>query len=493
MGFVNFYRFAFIVLLLVMSRSAFSATSWYPSYDAAYAAAGCGASGGTPYNYSICASGTYMNYQCNGNHYNGCRYGFLACSVTGQTRDTNGICSCPAGQEVYLNQCVAECPPDTVRLSDGSCSIPPPSCESINVNPSDMFARCKQTIPNEPQQCINSDNTVFNIVDCPTITCSDGSTVTYPAPCPVVECPSDFVLVDLGEGMGNSCIKPLPPDDTLGGVCFLTPGSDVPLCVDENNDSGCRYQDGEYVCMYGHDEPVPGSTCYQSDGRYYCLGSEPEIRETVTETPNPDGSVTRTLDRETNVEGDRPSYTTQICTADGTCTTVIKGGSESQQVASLKELEANTRAIKENTAKANEHLKDISDNLKETGEFGGEGPGNGAEPCVDESAPCFEGQAPGEDEVLYEKTDKTFQSLFEEFKADVQNVSLYAAINSAFLTSFSSCNCPVWDTDVSLLGASFHITFDQLCSETVLTKVLPFVSAVVGLLAALIAIKFAFL
>lgn len=469
---MGFAKFIFLVIILFSVGDSYAATYWYSSWVAAQTAGGCANSLGEYQNTNVCAyNGLYTRYTCGANYYQGCHYDFASCSVTGQTRDVNGICSCPAGQEVYLNQCVEVCPEGTQRLSDGSCSVPIPTCSELGVNPSDVVAKCKQMIPQEPVQCVNSDHTLFNLADCPTVQCADGSSVIYPAPCPVVECPDGFDLVDMGDGYGNSCIKPAPPNEN-DESCFFLSGSDEPLCVDPNN-SKCQYLNGGYVCLEAKSEQPSGSTCYQSGGQLYCVTNQPEVKETTTETQNPDGTTTRTVDKESNIVGDKPSYTTQTCAADGTCQTVTKGGSESQRVLDLNEVNKNTAAIKGNTAKANEHLKDISDKLKEQGQFGGEGPGEGEE--------------------LYTKTDKTFESLFTDFKSDIQTIPLYAAVNSAFVASFSGCNCPVWDTDVNLMGASFHIQFDQLCSEFVVDKVLPFVSSIIAILAALIAIKFAFL
>lgn len=85
--------------------------------------------------------------------------------------------------------------------------------------------------------------------------------------------------------------------------------------------------------------------------------------------------------------------------------------------------------------------------------------------------------------------NNNFGTVLEEHNDAMRNLPLFAAIDDFFVTSFGG-NCPVWSETVTVLDASFNITFDQFCSSAV-QSILPAIRAILMLIAGFFAWRIA--
>lgn len=283
--------------------------------------------------------------------------------------------SCPAGST--YEQSTAKCKLDTPQCPVGYhlayitnpdhtetviCESDYPSCSSIGVNPSDLVPLCSEMVG--VQTCLDADGYQFNLSQCPSITCADGSTVVYPAKCPVTTCPDGFELADIGEGYGNSCIKQLPPDEA-GDSCFMLAGSDQPLCVNENN-SGCTYINGDFLCLNYEATPPPGSLCYSQDGKNFCVSNLPTTETERQIVTDPDGTVHTTDCTSVNVK-DVPDVCKVITqNPDGSIITKSNDPSDAFKQLSLaqigEQLKIDLSTLEKNTADTVTKLDEIKGN-----------------------------------------------------------------------------------------------------------------------------------
>ncbi|AEF99486.1 hypothetical protein [Methylomonas methanica] len=495
---MDFRKILIVFLLLDLPDSIANTNA--TSFQAAYAncetsaASGSGATRRVECHVldTVKVSGLYWNLPSNTfagtweNHY---YTGGLACPVGYSegpkvySDDIFGKCiqGCQPGYVLVNGQCVSECPAGKVKASSlpqlftSSDACVDPSierCDALGFNPNDITPACSQLFEGSPAVCFQSEYPETQLPQCPQLTCEDGSTVTYPTPCPVISCPDGFTLASLGADLGNSCIKELPPEDQPNPdeACITVPGvGSETICADANNTQCGRYN-GEYVCLEKKDSPEPGDYCIDKNGSNICLTNQPRIKETYDRTNNPDGSYEETVRRETNIQGDSPSTTTRSCDASGNCVTTSTDTSKEQNLASLKAIEKNTRE----TADV---LSEFRDALK--------APDAG-----------FSGETVSGDEgQLYQKTDKTFQSVYQGFWADIQTQPLYQAVLNAFVVSFQSCECPTWESGpVEIMGQTLPgAKFDQLCGEFFTYKVLPVVTKIIWVVSIIMGLKWAFL
>ncbi|WAR44571.1 hypothetical protein [Methylomonas rapida] len=359
-------RYLVFFYLLVMAGNSFAGTTWYSSDSQAFAAAGCSVKTGESSGASMCINGWYNRYICGGNYYAYCLAGYIQCSVSGQTRDINGICSCPTGKEVYLNQCVDVCPSGSSRLSDGTCSVPIPSCTSLGVNVNDFIPKCSEMIDGSPSVCLNSDGGQFSIAGCPSIQCEDGSSVIYPATCPVSQCAEGFELVDIGQGYGKTCVKPLPSDEE-NKFCTVTPGGSQPLCASDDQPFKCLFENGSFVCLRQEDSPQPGQTCYTSGTKYFCVSNQPQIETTKQIETQQDGTVKETEIIQPNIDGVPPVTRETITNPDGSQTIKSNHPGDAFAVMSLNKLQPkiDLSKVEKNTLDTADNTKSISDKLNE--------------------------------------------------------------------------------------------------------------------------------
>ena len=82
-----------------------------------------------------------------------------------------------------------------------------------------------------------------------------------------------------------------------------------------------------------------------------------------------------------------------------------------------------------------------------------------------------------------------FGTVLEEHNNQMRNLPLFSAIDDFFVTSFGG-SCPVWSETVTVLDASFTITFDQFCSSAV-QSILPAIRAILMLVAGFFAWRIA--
>ena len=467
-----FVRRAFIIWIIFYG-GILQADSWYssrPEAEAACKAAHnnnpCG-SITNPVDTNVCSgngqyerlwTGTITNL-----YFSGCWYGFNNCSVTGQTRDINGICSCPTGQEVYNNECVAECPVGTFRLSDGSCSQPMPYCPEIGFNSVDTVPICRQMIPGEPTQCANADNTPVNINDCPSLQCDDGSTVIFPNLCPVTQCPDGFTLESIGEDYGKSCVK-AAPSPNQNEACVVVDGSNGTICATPDNEN-CSFVNGRFVCLKHETTPPDGSTCYLVNNENYCLTGLPQSTETEQTIDNGDGTTTQIKNRQSNVQGEPDTTVTKTClTATGECTTITTGVSDSDRLAQLAKL-----------------AQDIADK--------GGADMSGVEQRLDDIKAKLDGDFVASTGVgSYTATGKTYEQIFGDFKGRISAAPFVSAASGVF-TVEPVGTCPVWSGDIPVFGT---IVFDQICSP-VMADIWPIIQGVIVACATVAAVMIAFL
>ncbi len=299
--------------------------------------------------------------------------GYKPCTITGQIRDTTGICSCPnnqivvgsscgcpVGQSLQNGVCVVDpvCPPPQEMVND-VCRDPCPlgqvrafnvpalnttstacvnpedkPCSALGVDVNAFVAKCSELIPGKPSSCRNNDMGQFSIAGCPSLKCSDGSTVIYPDKCPPKPCPAGFTLSELGNGYGQVCTKNLPdpppptdptpdnPNDPLPPPeppCMVVDGSSQPLCAEPDP---CQQVNGEFVCFKDKtDNPPPNpddlGLCRTINGKLYCLDNKPNITVDKKVVTNPDGSVVVTTTTTTDVQGDEPDIEVEVTYPNG--------------------------------------------------------------------------------------------------------------------------------------------------------------------------------
>lgn len=85
--------------------------------------------------------------------------------------------------------------------------------------------------------------------------------------------------------------------------------------------------------------------------------------------------------------------------------------------------------------------------------------------------------------------ENNFGTVMESHIDQMKNLPLFSAIDGFFDTSFGG-SCPVWETNVSVMQATFNIKIDQFCSSSV-QSILPLIRAILMLVAGFFAWRIA--
>jgi len=266
--------------------------------------------------------------------------------------------------------CVDDCPTGKFHppLSGGGVSSTcvtdgAPSCSAVGVDTSAIVPLCREAVSGSPAVCYDSDYVDFPLSGCPDIDCGGGLIVKYPASCPDVKtCPPDFNLSPLGDGLGSTCVKPAPDEQTA--PCVFVGTSKI-CAADQYN---CVLSGGQFTCLQEKQVQPPGSTCYTVNAKLYCLSNQPEIKTTQTTTTNPDGSVTVKETTQPTVQGSSSQTTTTITAPNGTKTTTSSNASDVNKFLSYEQQQAqklDLSKVELNTANTAQNTKNISDKLND--------------------------------------------------------------------------------------------------------------------------------
>lgn len=98
-------------------------------------------------------------------------------------------------------------------------------------------------------------------------------------------------------------------------------------------------------------------------------------------------------------------------------------------------------------------------------------------------------QSPGGKDGLYEKSDKTFESVLSNFVDEAQQAPFFSAATGFFNTSTSG-TCPVWT--IPSVWVFNAMVIDAQCSQ-VMNQIWPFIAAIVIAAAGFLAFRWAFL
>ncbi|CAD6880768.1 hypothetical protein [Methylomonas albis] len=489
-------RLAALFLLMSFSNIVFAASPGYADTTAAYSACSVfadanGHSAGNCNYYgalgtsSVCVGDGLIGYAAQwygmNQPFTTCGAGFKPyCSVDNQELIADGsscVAPCTADQTLIAGVCVANCPtgkhhPTTsggttsaTCVTDGA-----PMCSAVGVDVNAFVPKCSQIVTGSPSACVDADYTDFPLASCPQIDCGDGITVQYPASCPDVKtCPADFILSPLGEGLGSTCVKPAPDEQTAPCVYV---GTSKVCASDPNN---CVYADGQFTCLKEVQTQPPGSTCYSVAGKTYCLSGQPEVKTTETTTNNPDGTVTKQETIQPSIQGSQAQTRTTTTGADGTKTTVSTvnndvnlayGLSQQSQKIDLSKVELNTASTAANT-------KDIKDSLAGL-------------------SSTHAGYRPGvPTEGLHQDSGKTFGASMTKLKDGVLGTQIGQTLTNIFKLTIPASNCPTWTIPHTALTP--EIVIDQQCAPVMDSHVWPVVRAVMYVVALLIAFTWAFL
>lgn len=403
----------------------------------------------------------------------------------GQTIELSPYCQSGQIWSGATNSCVAACPagqvpassrPELNTSSTQCVSATAPTCASAGINPAtDFVPKCSQMIDGQPSLCLTSDLSNFSIAGCPTIDCGNGVEVIYPETCPpseVTSCPEGFVLSSLGEGYGNTCVKPAPDKDDGAPCVFIGTQS---VCASDSKN--CVFSGGQFTCLKPETTQPPGSTCYTANGQLYCLSKQPEITTTKQTDTLPNGTTVTTETSESSVKGSAPQTRTTTTTAGGATTIKSTYNSDVTNLISTygdKGQNIDLSQVNLNTANTAANTKDIKDALA------------GLSTARAAYAP---NQPPAGG--LYTASGKTYGGILTKFKDGVFSTALGQTIQAAFTVTVPASTCPEWTIPATALTP--EIVIDQQCAPVMDDKVWPVVRAVIYVVSVLIAIGWAFL
>jgi hypothetical protein len=210
-------------------------------------------------------------------------------------------------------------------------------------------------------------------------------------------------------------------------------------------------------------------------------GQQLDIYDTKTTTEHADGSTTVTTQKKTQQK--TPTITEYTTDENGALTEIIIEGWE---LVTFEETTTNTYDADGNLTGSSTVTKGDSsaldntngletgnpgtsnDNIHTTGDGDGEGE---CDPILED---CGNAPFQGTDkDGLYEKTDKTYQSVLTEFKNRVSDSSIGSAMTGFFDFNVSG-SCPTWQVDTGYVGV---INIDAQCSQA-MNSIWPLISAI---------------
>lgn len=407
-----------------------------------------------------------------------------ACAANEVRSPSTGLCTldCPAGQTKQLNVSNLDSSGHLLiriggseTLADGGCQY---TCSNSNaIGDKAYYGETGGVKFNYmPHMCTSTGQPSTASDSLPAVSDPTQSTQEQPAaptdpnqPTCNVD-PTTKALICTGGNLPAGCstingVQVCPEQKTLAG--------DTTQAADEKN---CQRANGQTLCVV---DPASEDAqfCGTVNGVTQCYSTQSSVKKTETEEVLPDGTIRKRIEESDGVKGNPPTVTIRETAPDGTVTEIKtgpKGISSNGPAGTLEEINQGIKGQKEGLDGIKEAIDGVNDTLKD----GGEG---------------FQGEEAGDENSLYEKTSDTWQSTYSAFVDQVKTQPLYQAVSTAFDVSIASCSCPVWSTTFNMFGQSFPVVFDQLCSDVVTYTVLPAVSAVISIVAALIAIRFAFL
>ena len=134
----------------------------------------------------------------------------------------------------------------------------------------------------------------------------------------------------------------------------------------------------------------------------------------------------------------------------------------------------------------------LTEMKKQTGELEGQTEllGKIAEYDGDKPKIDYETKPDAYTEILeFDWDENNFGTVMEKHIDEMQKLPLFSAIDGFFDTSFGG-TCPVWETNVSVMQASFNVRIDQFCSSAV-QSILPYIRAILMLVAGFFAWRIA--
>jgi hypothetical protein len=222
------------------------------------------------------------------------------------------------------------------------------------------------------------------------------------------------------------------------------------------------------------DSTSPPATITKSSGQQI------DIYDTKTTTQNPDGTTTVVENK--TVYNKTPVQTTTTIHPDGTVDTHIVSGwtLETFDETTTSTYDADGNLTSSSTVSDGD--PNILDNTGDpTGQPGtdadgytgnGDGDGEGeCDPIIEECG--SEPFQPTDKDGLYEKTDKTYESVLTEFKNRVSNSAVGSAMTGFFDFNLAG-TCPTWQVDTGYVGI---ITIDAQCSQA-MASIWPLIAAI---------------
>jgi len=488
------------LLFLFFFSSEVSKAAWYSTQAEAQAV--CTSSGvyhdprGIDYEASTCGTQVFADARCVGgsagtyirwmsywglaqgyssNAYY-CSAGYVACPA-GTTRGADGNCACPAGQTLVNGQCTNACQAGTTKqltvndstiyigsgpvTSDGGCEY------SCNEGVGDFVSTDAQ---GTYQTFMCSQTGLASTVNQSVIPPADAENHTAKEGCVMGVGKDGKTFQTCNTNPDTGCGQVNGNEVCYNGDSVQVNGQSVHIGDSKN----CGEVNGEFLCVVPEED---ADNCVSSVKGKTCFNSKTKQTSSTSKVTNPDGSVTETTTVTDNVKGHDAVVTVKVTNPDGSVSVSKQGGPSSTSDGVGDGLASVAKAVgqvKESVDGVGKDVKGIKDALTTGG--------------------TFSGQTAGGEHSLYQPTDKTFQGIMSDFSTNLQSQPIMLAARNAFMASFSSCGCPVFETgNLSMMGGTFNFKFDQLCSGLFNNTILPVVSLILGLIAALISLKIALL
>lgn len=402
------------------------------------------------------------------------------CTVTGQTRGTNGVCSCPAGQIVINGACANQCTAGaTKQISSSLKNASGQMVINIGAGPTLSDTGCQYQCDSNAidGKTYYNDTDVWQTHMCTATGQSSQSTDTASA-----TVPADAKQLD----------QPPVPTDSTQPTCQKLPNSGATTCQGGDIPAGCSTIDGIQVCPSSDKvgdstvkstdvkncqrengvtlcavDPSKADFCGQVNGVTKCYSKTTETKVTKSTETLPDGTVRETTLEDDGIIGNKPKSTVKETAPNGSVTITTRGGSGA------------------GVDGTDELLKGIDGKLGRIADGLDQGQANGQ--CKGLECPATFAGTGASDQ--YAATGRSYQDIVNSFKTRVSSSNIASAATGVFAVSLTGGSCPVWSTDVPIFGV---ITIDQQCSS-VMQSIWPLIYGVILATATFYAIRVAFL